>query len=195
MSSCTKLTANLAAIKCGFAPIPGTGNRVLLINYDDVDRKLSTVADNVITNLILNAGAKAYEFESAADSTEGTPTFNKGTYLGNFIHTLILRIFARAEAGKKFVNTLNGAKVIAIVENADGGTGVTTGEVTYEAYGWDAGLLLSEIAAPTTMADLVVYQVTLASGETARESSLPKSVFKTDLATTKTMLDGLVAVA
>lgn len=187
---CSKITQGLQAVNCGQPPIPGTGPRVVLINYSDIDRSLSTVEDNVITSIILKDGAKAYDFESLDNANLGEISYNKGTFFGNWQHDLTLRIFAKNEKAKKFANEMNGARVVPVVENKEPGP---NGEVKYEAYGWDAGLELNEGTASTDMADLVVYQLKVGSGTNSKEGSLPKSVFKTDLTQTETMLNALVA--
>lgn len=188
---CSKITSGLQAVTCNNPAIPGTGSRVILINYADIDRNASTVAGNVITELILKSETtKGFAFESLDNATLGEISYNKGTYFGNWQHDLTLRVFAKNESAKKFANELNGARVVAIVENKEPGT---DGDVKYEAYGWDAGLELNEASASTEMADLVVYQIKLGSGANSKEGSLPKSVFKTSLTETETMLNSLIA--
>ena len=103
---------------------------------------------------------------------------------------MVVRIFKKSEAAKKFVNGLTNARVIAIVENNDTGD---NGDTKYEVYGWDSGLELTEITVTTEMTDGVAYQVTLANGTIAQEGSLPMSLFNTDEATTDLMVDGLLA--
>ncbi|MCL1936817.1 MAG: hypothetical protein FWF52_00270 [Candidatus Azobacteroides sp.] len=187
---CTRITNGLVGVKCNEPTIPGTGSRVILINYSDIDRKLSTIEDNVITLLALKQGLKGYEFVSLNNSIVGEISYNKTTYFGNWQHDLTLRIFAKNDEAKKFVNKLNGSLVVAVVENKENGP---NGEVKYELYGWDAGLELNEATAATEMAESVVYQFKLGSGTNSKESSLPKSVFKTDLTQTEDMLNSLVA--
>ena len=187
---CSKITQGLQAVNCAQPAIAGTNPRVILLNYADIDRKLSVVTNNVISDLISNS--KGFEFESLDNSAVGTSTFTKGTYFSNWQQDLVLRIFTKNELAKKFVNSLNGARVVAVVENKESGP---DGQVKYEAYGWDAGLELNEATSTTEMADLVVYQLTLGSGEISKESSLPKSVFKIDLEQTETMLNSLVNAA
>ena len=187
---CSKLGMGLQAVVCGKPPVAGTGSKVILLNYSEIDRNLSVVADNVITALVLKQQATGYEFRGLDNSNLGATTLNKGTYMSNFQHDLTLRIFAKNEASKKFANSLNGARVVAIVQNKEQGD---NGSVKWECYGWDAGLELNEFESNTEMADSVVYQILLGSGENSKESSLPKSVFSTDLTTTETMLDGLIA--
>lgn len=186
---CSKITSGLQAVICDKPAIPGTGEKVYIINYNDIDRELSVIANNVITDIILKGNATGYLFESLDNSTEGTTTLNKGKYISNWQQNLSIRIFAKNESAKAFVNELNGARVVAIIENKESGD---SGEVKYEAYGWDAGLELNEVTAETIMTDYVVYSLTLGSGEISKESTLPKSVFKTDLASTETMLEALL---
>jgi hypothetical protein len=194
---CSKITQGLQAVNCGKPAIPGTGQKVILINYSDIDRALSTAENNVISNIELKGDSHAYAFESLENANLGEASYNKGTYFGNWQHDLTARIFAKNESAKKFVNNLNGARIVAIVENKEDGP---EGQVKYEAYGWDAGLELNEGTASTDMADLVVYQIKLGSGTNSKEISLPKSVFvtsevegTTDLQATETMLDALIA--
>jgi hypothetical protein len=186
---CSKITQGLQAVNCGQPAIAGTGPRVILINYADIDRSLSTVADNVITSLVLKADVVGYEFQSLDNANLGEVSYNKTTYFGNWQHDLTMRIFAKDEGAKKFANDMNGARVVAVVENKELGT---DGNVKYEVYGWDAGLELNEGTASTDMADNVVYLLKMGSGTNSKENSLPKSVFKTNLATTETMLDSLL---
>lgn len=175
---------------CGKPAIAGTTARVILLSYSDADKSKSVVTDNVISSLILKAGATGYEVDSLPNATVGSDTINAGTYLKTHQHNVVVRIFKKSEAAKKFVNGLTNARVIAIVENNDTGD---NGDTKYEVYGWDSGLELTEITVTTEMTDGVAYQVTLANGTIAQEGSLPMSLFNKDEATTDLMVDGLLA--
>jgi hypothetical protein len=193
---CSKITHGVLAVACGKPAIPGAGPLVYLFNYSEIDRSESTIVDNVITGIELKGtGAKGYKFESLDNANVGEISYNKTTYFGNWQHDLTMRVFTKNEAAKKFVNELNGARIVAIVENKENGP---DGEVKYEAYGWDAGLELNEGTASTEMADLVVYQLKMGSGSNSKESSLPKSVLASgqsvsDLEATEAMLESLTA--
>lgn len=187
---CSKIKTGFTNQVCGKPAIAGTAARVILISYSDADKSKSVVTDNVISSLILKAGATGYEVDSLPNATVGSDTINAGTYLKTHQHNVVVRIFKKSEAAKKFVNGLTNARVIAIVENNDTGDG---GDTKYEVYGWDSGLELTEITVTTEMADGVAYQVTLANGTIAQEGSLPMSLFNTDEATTDLMVDGLMA--
>lgn len=187
---CSKIKTGFINQVCGKPAIAGTTARVILLSYSDVDKSKSTVTDNVISSLILKAGATGYEVDSLPNATVGSDTINAGTYLKTHQHNVVVRIFKKSEAAKKFVNGLTNARVIAIVENNDTGD---NGDTKYEVYGWDSGLELTEITVTTEMTDGVAYQVTLANGTIAQEGSLPMSLFNTDEATTDLMVDGLLA--
>lgn len=187
---CSKIKTGFINQVCGKPAIAGTTARVILISYSDVDKSKSVVSNNVISSLILKAGATGYEVDSLPNATVGSDTINAGTYLKTHQHNVVVRIFKKSEAAKKFVNGLTNARVIAIVENNDTGD---NGDTKYEVYGWDSGLELTEITVTTEMTDGVAYQVTLANGTIAQEGSLPMSLFNTDEKTTDLMVDGLLA--
>lgn len=187
---CSKIKTGFTNQVCGKPAIAGTTARVILLSYSDVDKSKSVVTDNVISSLILKAGATGYEVDSLPNATVGSDTINAGTYLKTHQHNVVVRIFKKSEAAKKFVNGLTNARVIAIVENNDTGD---NGDTKYEVYGWDSGLELTEITVTTEMTDGVAYQVTLANGTIAQEGSLPMSLFNTNEKTTDLMVDGLLA--
>lgn len=186
---CSKIKTGFTNQVCGKPAIAGTTARVILISYSDVDKSKSVVSDNVISSLILKAGATGYEVDSLPNATVGSDTINAGTYLKTHQHNVVVRIFKKSEAAKKFVNGLTNARVIAIVENNDTGD---NGDTKYEVYGWDSGLELTEITVTTEMTDGVAYQVTLANGTIAQEGSLPMSLVNTSEEITDLMVDGLL---
>lgn len=186
---CSKIKTGFTNQVCGKPAIAGTTARVILLSYSDVDKSKSVVTDNVISSLILKADATGYEVDSLPNATVGSDTINAGTYLKTHQHNVVVRIFKKSEAAKKFVNGLTNARVIAIVENNDTGD---NGDTKYEVYGWDSGLELTEITVTTEMTDGVAYQVTLANGTIAQEGSLPMSLFNTDEQTTDLMVEGLL---
>ncbi|MEI7503708.1 MAG: hypothetical protein WCJ61_10530 [Paludibacter sp.] len=185
----SQITAGLVAVSASRNSIAGTGSKVYLISYSDINRITSTVVANVITAIVLNATKKGYIFETVDNSVDGSSDLVKGTYYSDFDHKVPLRVFAKTQAAKTFVESLKLARVVAIVENKE--TGVA-GEIKYEAYGWDAGLELMTMKSTTAMADKVVYEMELGSGAKSKETSLPKSVFITSLTATETMLGGLI---
>jgi len=188
---CAKIAAGLAAAECGKMATSGTGTKVVLMNYDDIDKASSTVSSGVCTSLVLAANKLAYLFESIDKATTGEATFAKGTYIDSYDHAVTLRIFIKDQTSKNFINSLTNARVVAIVENRATGA---SGNTKYEVYGWDSGLKLSENAFTTDFADNVVFTAKLASDDNSKEGQLPLSYFITDLSTTETALSGLHTV-
>lgn len=189
---CSKITQGFLVAECDGPAIAGTSGRVVLVSYTDIDRTKSTEAGNVISAIVLKAGAKGYAVDSLPNAVVGDSPLTAGTYLSTFQHTLTVRIFKKSEAAKKFVNQLSAARVVAIVENNERGA---KGEVKYEVYGWRSGLVLTELAATTEMTDNVAYQIGLGSSAAAQERSLPMSFFNTDEATTDEAVEALLGSA
>lgn len=187
--TCGQLTKGLVAAVCGKAPSSGTGAKVYLLNYADIDRASCTVANGVISSLVMLSGKYAYEFESMPKSTLGEATFARGTYFNTFDHAVTLRVFTKNAESKEFMSNLANSRIVAIVENAD--TGVN-GEVKYEVYGWDSGLTLSELSFSTTYSDSTVYAAKMASEDESKEGALPLSFFDTDISTTEAALAALL---
>lgn len=186
----SQITAGLVAVSATRNAIAGTGSKVYLLSYSDINKTSSVVTNNVISSIIMQATKKGYIFETLDNSYDPSSDLAKGTYYSDFDHKVPLRIFSKTQAGKAFVESLKLARVVVIVENKELGA---NGEIKYEAYGWDAGLELMAMKSSTAMADKVVYELELGSGAKSKETSLPKSVFITSVTATETMLAGLVA--
>lgn len=189
---CSKINIGFTQEACTKPAIPGTAPRVILISYSDVDKGRSTIANNIISQMVLKTGMKGYEVDSLPDATVGEVTLNAGTYSNTLGHNLTVRIFEKSEAAKKFGNGLVNSKVIAIVENNEHGE---DGEVKYEVYGWESGLKLSAVTSTTTMDDNVAYLYTLSTPSNGREGTLPISFFNTDEATTDAAITSLLSPA
>lgn len=189
-NECGQITAGLVTAVCGKAPASGTAKKVVLVNFEDIDKAASTITGNVASAVVLKSGKKGYLLESKPKATSGAASFSKGTYFDAFEHSVTLRVFTKNQATKDFMNSLIGARVIAIVDNNEMGD---AGETKYEVYGWDAGLVLSELPWATELSDSVVYSATLKSDDASKEGQLPLSFFTTDLATTEAAIDSLCA--
>ncbi|MDR3706623.1 MAG: hypothetical protein P4L28_12050 [Paludibacteraceae bacterium] len=190
MADCSKITAGLVAANCTQAPLSGIKPKITLLNYDDVDKSDSKVTNNIISAIVMTGTTKGYVFESLDESCLPETSLAKGTYFSKVQHDLTIRVFIKTEPAKAFVNNLLLSRVIAIVQNKELGT---SGDTQYEAIGWEAGLIVSELKSTGEFADGVVYEIKLGSSDKSKEGTLPKSVFITDTTTTEKMLAGLVA--
>ena len=189
---CGKIASGIVAAVCGKVAASGTTGRVILMNYNDIDKGESEVTGNVASGITLKAGAQGYEYEAFRNGNDGAATLTRGTYRTAFDHSLSLRLFTKNQDAKDFINSLSNARVVAIVENNEGGD---AGETKWEVYGWDSGLTASEITASTTYTDNAAYSITLNSDDNSKEGQLPLSFFKTDLATTEQMITALLSPA
>jgi hypothetical protein len=198
--TCSELTAGITAAICKKIAVAGTGPRVILLNYNDVDKIESVrTTDETLSEIVLKGGGKVgYEYASFDNSTIGTFTFIPGTYIGTgtWQHDCNLRIYAKSAAAKKFVNELDHARVIAIVENKEQGRDMDTGEfdgkTKYEAYGWESGLVMTAATGTTEIADGVVYNLTLGNDAISKESTLPPSFWAGTAAATDLAVEALL---
>lgn len=181
-NSCGALTAGLVAFECGKIAASGTRRRVALINFDDVDRASLTITNGVIAALPLKSGKIGYLFSCADNATTGEATFAKGKYVNSYDHAVTLRALVKNQDTKNFVNKLNGARVIAVVENLDEGN---AGDTKFEVYGLKSGLVLTELPFSTELTDGVVFSIKLASDDTSKEEELPISFYTTSIAATE----------
>lgn len=185
---CTSELKNLVAASCENPAVAGTFGEVILLPYNGIDRAQSEVENGVIKSIVMKTGKKGCLFDAYDNSPLGAVSLVAGTYRNNWQHDATLRVFTKSTEAKEFVNGLTNSRVVVVLKNKEGATG---GEVTYEAYGWDAGLVLTEATGDTTLADGVVYELVLGSDETSKEKTVQKSVFDTSIATTETMLKTL----
>ena len=190
---CAKITEGLVAANCAVQTTPGTGTKIYLINYADINRSQSTVeaqvlSTGIIADLVLNSGKVAFSFETIDNSTDGEFAIAKGTYYSPVDHTITARVFTKSVTAKQWLNSTLRPRVVAILENKETGA---QGECKYEVYGWFSGLELTELKGTTKVADGVYAEFKLASGKDSKEPCLPVSLFDTDLATTETLVTAL----
>lgn len=187
---CANLSKGLIADACKRA-VSGLNGRILLMNYADIDRTATTELNGVVEALQLKAGKYAQAFEFKDTTLVAEHNLVKEAYLPTWEHIINAKILAKTQEAKNALEVLAKAKVVAIVENKEQGA---DGSVKYEMYGYDAGMELTESNNTTAFADGVVYSIKLASSD-AKESSLPKSIFKTSATATDTLIEGLLPVA
>lgn len=187
---CANLSKGLIADACKRA-VSGLNGRILLMNYADIDRTATTELNGVVEALQLKAGKYAQAFEFKDTTLVAEHNLVKEAYLPTWEHVINAKILAKTQEAKNALEVLAKAKVVAIVENKEQGA---AGEVKYEMYGYDAGMELTESNNTTAFADGVVYSVKLASPANEKESTLPKTIYKTSATATDTLIEGLLQV-
>lgn len=185
--NCGKITSNLALASCA-ASAAGLDKSIILANFEDIDREATQVENGVCSEFVLKEGKNAFEYTSEKNAFEGNSPLAKKTYRNMFDHSVLCRVFSKTQKVKTELNALANGKVVAIVKNVD----VHNDETRYEIYGYESGLEMSALDAPTTDADGVQYNFTLASGDNAKESQLPLSFYAGSLEQTETAIEALV---
>lgn len=186
MINCAKIGKNLVLGDCGRSTA-AIEPEMVLVNFDDWKAATKEIDGNVLSSLVLASGANGYKYESLKNSFEKDCTLAKGTYQNGFDHKVVARVFANTQDIKDEVIKLSAAKVVAILKNSDS----KTGAIVYEVYGADNGLEMSELTSPSTDTDGIHYSFTLASGDNAKESSLPLTLNAGSEDETKAMVDAL----
>ena len=185
---CGQLSKSLTLAACG-SSTAAIKAKIIIGNHDDIDKEASKVTDGVCSALeLVNTSAGAFLYESHRNAFEGNCTLAKGTYQSSYDHQIVLRIFVKTQEAKDELNKLKDSKVFVVTESED----ARNPETRFEIYGFDNGLVLTDLQAATTDSDGVIYTVTLASDDNAKESGLPVSLYAGSLEATLTAVDALV---
>jgi len=191
MATCDDLTADIL-YDCDNPPSGGANDRLILFNYDDINGNVTVDASNNIlfTDITLASGKRGYVFEGLNNSNEPRSAMVKGRYVNGYDHEVIFKVFKNSPDAKAQLQKLDGAKVVALVQNNHKGE---DGNAAFEIYGYETGLRLQELERVIADAELQgAYNVTIRNDEVSRPSTLPHTLWDTDFATTKAIVDSLI---
>lgn len=172
MTNCSKITKNLALAACANS-VAGLRPRMVLINFDDIDRTEKPVAGILEGITLKSAEVTGLLWEFIDNSLEADCTLNRGTYRNTFVHKVAGKALLKTQEVKDEINNLAHSRVVAVVENKDN----NSEETRFEVYGYENGLRMADLQSPTTDADGVHYSFSLQSEDNARESELPLSFY------------------
>lgn len=181
---------------CTLPIVGGTKARLILINAEDVNESSYTynmTNEEIITAITLDSSpaVRAYQFEGIKNSNEASISLVPTPYSAYVNHQILFRIFKNVPDAKKQINQMIKGRFIAIVENNYTGE---SGNGSFELYGKIQGLEISELTRSSADADTQgAYVITLSSPADQKEPALPASIFDTDYATTKAMVDSLLS--
>lgn len=192
--SCGKLSTGIIGADCANPLVPGVKPRAILINRDDIDTDLTTIEDGIITNLVLKS--KGFLAETLDNGIDANIAFAKGTYYNGWDHNFVFRVFDNTPKVKKFIDELSKSRIVVIIENSyvkyNPAAPEKKGETVYEAYGFYTGLELKEATRDAKDADTKGgWVLTCGCNDSAKEPTLPITVFKNTLADTQTLIDSL----
>ncbi len=179
-------------LTCDNPPIAGVQNFVMLYNYTEwrqmVDTGVNVTrdADGTINDIVNLAGIQAFRFD-VPDETAlvlGSPDRLVDGGIDGYDHTLNMSIINTKQTQKNLVKAMSFEKVVAVVYKKNG-----TGEV----YGDEQGLKsTTNTYNPNDPSVGGVIPVQLAtSTRTPAENKMPCDVFKTDIPTTKALIEDL----
>ena len=193
MPICAKISANVL-YDCDNPMVAGAGDNLYLINKDDWDE--ATITEDVgnsqlITNIVLASGDLSYKFEGKNYSVEPTQKLVKQKYAEVYDHEVTFKVFVANAATKEQLEKMASGSVVAIVENVHRGA---DGESAFEVYGRGSGLEVQDLERMLNDADTQgAFNIVLRSSEVAKEPHLPATLYETDYATTKAIVEGLDA--
>jgi hypothetical protein len=192
LTICGRITASIA-FDCANPPSGGANDRLILMNFDDWGD--CTIGYNVSNTLIIESiapasGAVAYSFEGHNNSVEPRSALVKGKYVDGYDHEVRFKIFNNSPDIKAQLNKLGNSKVVAIIQNNHKGD---DGDAAFEVYGSETGLNLQELERIIADAELQgAYNLLIRNDEVSRPGTLPQTIFNTDFATSKAIVDGLL---
>ena len=131
-------------------------------------------------------------YEGKNQSVDPLVTGVKLTYSFAYDHEVRFKVFSNTPDVKDQLQRLGNKKVVAIVQTNYTGE---DGNAAFHVYGAKTGLELTELTANPNDADtLGAIDVLIKNKETSRPATLPNTIFNTDFATTKAIVDALVTV-
>lgn len=192
MPCVTLLDGNFDAV-CGHKPKQGVLEKYY-VNYDDIDRTGTTLANsnNLISSLVLKAGAKIYRADGNDKQFQGQVNGVVGDYGNGFSHVDILNLANRKINEREQVQKIaDGARVVVIMKLVDGSDDDST---KFVVFGYEAGMKFNAYAWDTN-ANSGVASLTVASVEGEEEATPEKVFLDTNLTTTETWISTNTYVA
>ena len=182
--------------------VPGIKDKAYFINYDCVDKDLSTHDPNnslLLTSLVLAvASPTCYAFcvEGYNFSNEHSVAMVKKTYQKVWDHNFIFRIFDNTPETKLWIQNAVDSRFIVIIENnySKDDAVLGNGRTVFEVLGWDQGLELNAAERNVTDEELLGgWLLTAGCSDKIKESLPPKTLFVTDIATTRAAITSMLA--
>lgn len=191
MAVCDLITAGIA-YDCANPPTGGANDRLILINFADIDGNVTYNATNplVVEAITLPSPAVGYVFEGLNNSNEPRSAMVKGRYVNGYDHEVRFKCFSNSIEAKQQLTKLDGSLVVAIVQNNHKGL---DGQAAFEVYGLEVGLRLQELERILADAELQgAYNLLLRNDDISRPSTLPHTLFINSFADSLAVVDGIL---
>lgn len=162
----------------------GTQPRLFLMNFDDLLTTTAGTTPNLLTALTFATNTVSYLFEGYKQDVKPTQeVINPGNGQNQFKHNLNFLIYEITQVQKNNIQRLAKGNVIAIVENKGKNAD------SFEVYGLNSGLEIVPGVVRDPLANGGGYIISLATAEGEFEPLLPQTLFTTDYATTKALVE------
>ncbi len=176
---------------CDFPLVGGADDALILYNAADLESLDRNVLNKqIIEAIVLASGKSAFCFQGKNNSVEPRAALVEQRYSEVYDHEVIFKGFNIGPDEKDQYERLAKGRVHAIVLNNFRGL---DGVAAYELYGLAVGLKareLERIGADTETQG--AYNIVLRTPDEVKEPNLPNSVFLTDFAITKALVDALL---
>lgn len=190
---CAKISENIS-VNCDKPIEGGVKDNIWIINYEDWEDAAITknaLNSQIIEDIVLPSGGFAYKMEGINNSPAPKQSMVKGAFINSFSHEINYKLFSLNPTVKEQLELKSKSRVVVIVENNYKGD---NGEAAYEVYGAGSGLVCEAIERDPNSNDTQgAYDVTLKTSEKSREAHLPATIFITNYATTKALVESLAA--
>lgn len=169
-NSCSKLTGNQNLARCGQFNAHIEAD-LFLVAKDDI--ATISVTDNICNGLTLKTGQYAVRYQGKRNAYDAGYSMVQGSFINGFQHHITCRTFVRTQALKDHMNRLPFRRVVAFVRNADSHNMQTK----YEIYGFQNGLIMSEIDWTGNADEGWLGSFTLSTDDNERESTMPVTFY------------------
>lgn len=193
LTLCGKISAN-QSINCDNPLQGGTEDTLVLINWEDWQDAAITLNGSdsqIVENIVLASGIVGYEMQGKNNSIAPKYELVPLEYSEMWNHELNYKVFNVSAAAKKQMEKKTKGRFVAIVFNKYKGA---SGDSAFEIYGADAGLVVTQMVRDVNSQDNQgAFDIILKSHEKALEPHMPKTLFITNYATSKAVVESLVA--
>lgn len=189
---CAKIDQHII-IDCANPLQAGTNDSIFIFNFEDWSN--ATISRNsanpqIIEDIVMPTGVTGFQVQGINNSNMPKNSMVKGKFINSFMHEINFKAFTLNASIKKTLENMSKGRFVVIVQNNYKGA---AGDAAYEVYGGDSGLVCTAIDRDPQNNDTQgAYDITLQSSDQSKEAHLPATVFITDYATTKALVESLV---
>jgi hypothetical protein len=181
--------------------VPGVKDLAWFINFDDVDKDLSTFDPAnplLLTQLVLKTvspPACAYCVTGYNFSNEHKTSMVKKTYQKVWDHNFVFRVFENTPETKLWIKNAQNSRFMIIIENnynKPAHAPLAAGRTVFEVLGYDFGLELNAAERDANSEEMLGgWLLTAGCSDKLKESLPPLSYFVTSIALTRAAIHSL----